>query len=1307
MQTEKEEDLLEKAKLEEKAYNWLEAAKLYENVINSFMKKNLLEMVAETYKRLGHANARAADKADTAEKYVEINKKAIKGYKNAAKIFKEVANKTEELECEAEATLVSGFIKSSINEAKRVFEISRELFTQARALFSKKKKQDEVLRISIRELIAIYYQTTCCSEGKLIEQFIKEANEIIPLDTIISNFNIQSIAKILAFNVLINLNRNYIIDFKYDESTKRYVQQVLSLFRELKNLKLIEGCKDPKTLGLIYFAIGLCYCLFGYQYIEDERKQREYLDKGLDFLKKSVDLIRKTGDKPLIIYIIFWLDWFLFFTGRYKDLQKRIIKDIEEVLMFGKILSGLFSIGGIYANFLPTMYYTGMSTLRVFTARQTSSYANKAIKYAKNCLKISKNLPFSAMVYWPLTYSYSSLIYLAKEKKKQDEYAIKMLQSAEHAKNLAKNYEEGSVVSSSNTSLYKAYKTLADLAKSDEERIKMLSIALDAAEKYIQHPWESPSGIIEGQMRIGLLYEKIGVLSGKDDNLIKAKELFFKIIEESLERGYKSYAATAAEYIARIEDRLGNHTASSKYYEKAQNAYAELLKNLRYRLLKKRVNEKMDYAKAWSLIENAKVFHKRENHLKANESYKKALEILKQLQNFNYEAPYYHAWASQEEAEQLSKLEKHDKAIEQYEMTKNNFNNAIKSMEDISKKFKDKFALERIDKLKKVANLRIKYCSARLHVEKARILGKQGEHYAAAELFASAASEFRYVCNLFKLERERAELEAVYYLCRAWETMELAEKYEDPERFAEAANLFVKASKLFLDSKLKLLASGNSIFCQALELGCKFDEAQESEIKAQLYTKIRSMLRKAASSYEKGGFENGGNWALATSTYFDAAWSLIRADEELEFNQRKELLGVGSEYLKSAAELFSKAGYKDKEKEVLKRLNMVEKEEKIIFSALNSIKKPTISSSTVGIIAPSCSLETSQSPRLNEVRQFTEEERRIAEEKRAEIYECDTNLNILHVSDIQEGRFGIKEDIFEVNKVYLNFLSDLKDKLEILHRKNKIDIIVISGDLTSIGAKEEFDHLTNEFLPILNDVFLKGTNIVPKDRWILVPGNHDVEWEKGEARFNNFIQFCQENGFHQYKLNNPESIYSKIICRDKISENTLGIIALNSCLEIFDENSPNISNISNSYFSSFSKDWDNLFREMPKLMVCHHTLHSIKKDRFNHALNKLSDNNVLLALAGDIHKSESHADEISNIRCIPAGTILAKKTERQVGIDEVSRQFNLVNLNLQSGYVKWYTYIFEGTWREIKNESFYLEHTSFSLDKNASKKNKL
>ena len=72
--------------------------------------------------------------------------------------------------------------------------------------------------------------------------------------------------------------------------------------------------------------------------------------------------------------------------------------------------------------------------------------------------------------------------------------------------------------------------------------------------------------------------------------------------------------------------------------------------------------------------------------------------------------------------------------------------------------------------------------------------------------------------------------------------MEFAEKYEDPERYSEAAELFNEASQHFTNSKLKLLALGNSAFCQALGLGCKFDKESDTSIKAEYYPKIKSLI---------------------------------------------------------------------------------------------------------------------------------------------------------------------------------------------------------------------------------------------------------------------------------------------------------------------------------------------------------------------------------------------------------------------------------------------------------------------------------
>ncbi|MFX1328861.1 MAG: carbon-nitrogen hydrolase family protein, partial [Promethearchaeota archaeon] len=185
--------------------------------------------------------------------------------------------------------------------------------------------------------------------------------------------------------------------------------------------------------------------------------------------------------------------------------------------------------------------------------------------------------------------------------------------------------------------------------------------------------------------------------------------------------------------------------------------------------------------------------------------------------------------------------------------------------------------------------------------------------------------------------------------------MELAEEYDNPDKFIEAVELFNKASEHFIDNKAKSLALGNSAFCQALELGSKFDKTSEASIKAEYYPKIKMMLRNAANLYRKGGFESEADWALATSTYFDATWYIIRADEELNLDEKKKLLEIGSGMFKSAAELFGKAGYKEKESEVLDRLDLVEKEERIIISALNTISEPAISKSTIDLLTPSIS----------------------------------------------------------------------------------------------------------------------------------------------------------------------------------------------------------------------------------------------------------------------------------------------------------------------------------------------------------------
>ncbi|MFX0057397.1 MAG: nitrilase-related carbon-nitrogen hydrolase [Candidatus Hodarchaeota archaeon] len=1165
MKPEGEETLIEKALQEENAYHWKEAAKVYELIAESYLNKGEEKKVAEMYFKSSMLYLEACYAALSSEELEENGNHVIRTLKKSASLYNEKENVSEILECKGLVLLTQAvFQTESKLETRKLARNSFEILIKSYELRNKEKNKENVARISYYcSLIGVYL--VYCSNDPIEFNLIMQKGRDFAYETWKISKEIKSIKYLtdsldmeFQFWSLLTMAK----DFKKDVHWKNYLSNFILRCNEC--LSIIEGCNNARILESIYSTTGSAYFNFGFHYIEEELEQRKYIDKGINFIEKGIDYARKTGNNYLLVNLLFIINFYTFVSGRIKYLQKRISSDIEETIKIGMIFKSANLPAYVRSNYLPAFYYSNIAQMSLFTPNQRITYAKKGIEYALKALGTTVNEFMDNWTYQALVWSYSQLINLTTSEEERKKFIQKMLKSANKANENAQIFKGGIACAAGYASLYKAYKTLADIAETKEQKIKMLNVAVEADKEYIEHAMESRTGKITAKLRLGLLYEEMGILTSNNDILIEAKELFNNLIKECIEKKYHSYAAAACEYVARIEDRLGNFSTATDYYEKAMSAHSNSLKKVDYKLLKKRINEKIKYAEAWSLIENAKAYHKMENHLKAKESYEKAIEILKDLPDFNFESIYYSAWAMQEEAEQLSKLEMHKEAIEKYETTKRLFNNSIKTMEELSKQLKDKFIIERIEKLEKVAQLRIKYCSARATVEKARILGKQGEYCAAAELFASAASEFRDVCNIFKNESERGELEAVYYLCRAWESMELAEKYADPERFAEAANLFVKASMLFSDSKLKLLASGNSSFCQALELGCEFDEAHEYNIKAELYPKIRAILRKAASSYEKGGFEKGSDWVLATSIYFDAAWSLIQADAELDFEEKKKLLGIGSDYLKSAADLFSKAGYKDKEREALKHLNMVEKEEGIILSALNSIKKPSITGSTAGIIAPACSLESSQSPRLGEVAQFTQEEKRerITKEKykivyrdlfkeipRAQKREFRVGIAQIGVSEsgnimgefynmTSSGLLRLKSDKVEIVR------SKVKNLIENAH-KEKINVLVF--------PEMSIDLNYSEFLQDISDLAkLYEMYIIPgsfhnhetKRNIAMVFGPDGILWEQ-EKHIPAIIQL----GVQKFK----ENIAIEDIPRKTIVCNTeFGRIAIVICRDFLD-----------------------------------------------------------------------------------------------------------------------------------------------------------
>jgi len=519
---ESEADLLERAEGEEKEYNWTEAVKLYESAVSSFVDKNMIKRAAETYKKLGYAYEEAAHTVDTTEKFIEFKNSSANAFTEATNMFKKIQNKPEELECEALALYIEGTIINSAVKAKKILSDSYELMMKANELYTRKSYQEGIIR-TLNYAASIQIKISHCSSdldelikyNQICRELAKKCWKLSKKAQLV-----QFLAESLEteYNSLL-LGDSFVRNIRKDESLKRYIWECFSRCEE--SLIYLKDCSDFKALSKICYAAGSCIFQVGYYLIMDENEQEEYFNKALDLFERAIIFSKKTKNKQLMIYSLYYLKLNALNARKIELLQKKISDDITEITNLGNIYThqGYYSLVHGISNSLPTMYYSFIAQSSFFTPAQRTFYAAKGIEYAKITFNgFSSYNPTHPTLTWPLmalTFSYSTLTSLTPEKSKRAGYAQKMLQYANQTSKISEKFEGGFAKFPGYMCLYRAYKTLADIAESKEERIKMLSAAADVQKNYIPHALESHTGIIATKVRLGLLYEEIGIITGK------------------------------------------------------------------------------------------------------------------------------------------------------------------------------------------------------------------------------------------------------------------------------------------------------------------------------------------------------------------------------------------------------------------------------------------------------------------------------------------------------------------------------------------------------------------------------------------------------------------------------------------------------------------------------------------------------------------------------------------------------------------------------------------------------------------------
>jgi 3',5'-cyclic AMP phosphodiesterase CpdA/CheY-like chemotaxis protein len=101
---------------------------------------------------------------------------------------------------------------------------------------------------------------------------------------------------------------------------------------------------------------------------------------------------------------------------------------------------------------------------------------------------------------------------------------------------------------------------------------------------------------------------------------------------------------------------------------------------------------------------------------------------------------------------------------------------------------------------------------------------------------------------------------------------------------------------------------------------------------------------------------------------------------------------------------------------------------------------------------------------------------------------------LLHMADLHFGRFhAFDRDGLE--KLFRRFASQIR-------QVGDIDIVLVSGDLASVGEDGEFDE-ARRFLRAVASHLDVGL-----ERFVIVPGNHDItRFARQESRFSNYVDF--------------------------------------------------------------------------------------------------------------------------------------------------------------------------------------------------------
>jgi len=864
--------ILNQAKKKEKKHDWVRAVEFYEQALDVVGKQDLLRK-GEVQKRIGYCFCRGAFQAETQEEFKNRMLEAVEAYEKAAEEHENV-DPAKALYCQAMALYAKSWVHVEASQKKNALDECGRLLREAMKAFEAAEdhlnygKTCNALQLCLWDKRLLEWDWADVKAG--LEEAILHGHNAVSTFSKVGDEGELAWAYILA-----GLN-SFAARFLGEERMEELGQTALSYAE--------RALEISKKLGDGYLIAWSNWLAAATQYGVTGN-----LELSLRYCEEGLQQAKEIKDSFLIGWILWGLAFVTSWTMNTEEDPDKIREGYEKVIRYAEdgrhhllLVSRHDWLADLYSWYIESYYFLALNVETDPEAKR--NLLERAIEIGRKGLEYAQQseVPDIKSVHHSLSkalYSLSKMETQVTEKKRLLEQAAV---NREKAINI--NEQASSPFDYWNRGVFQNYAALikAELATIEvdkEEKKSLLEEAVSHMERCIElcTKWttaypHAPLFAVLGWYFdwFGGILNQLYSLTGEEETLRKAIKVYEATSETYRKAELPCCVAEAQWRVARLSDRLGEHTKSERNFRLASENYKLAAEKIPQ--LKEFYMDHALYMQAWSEIEKAKHHHAKRHYGQAREYYEKAAGLHRSTEHWNYLSSNYLAWAKLEEAEDLSRREQGEEATAAFKEAADMFCNAKNAIKTKLKDIQDRNEKEMASDLIKASDLRHGYCQGRITLEEAKILDRQGDHMESSRKYAAASKTLEEIGRAGS-KQTRKELQPIALLCQAWQKMMMAEAKASSTMYGEAAELFERAKEHTVDQPTSLLALANSSFCKALQAGTEFESTGETTA----YLTAKKQVEAASKYYLKAGFKDASEYARATFRLFDAYMYMNKA----------------------------------------------------------------------------------------------------------------------------------------------------------------------------------------------------------------------------------------------------------------------------------------------------------------------------------------------------------------------------------------------------------------------------------------------